>query len=105
MIATQFKPNVARPYANVRADETALDIPLHLDGVIFVGNASLHEAAFHPDGDCKGEIGINDEFKCWQARKGDSAGDFGPWHPMRCRAEARAYIVSRYSVPARVYQR
>lgn len=63
--------------------------PVTLDGAVFFTWRPESEAAWR-DGVMIGELYHDDDKNYWLARKGD--GDF---RVMRCRAEARAFIVSR----------
>lgn len=69
--------------------------PIELDAVLFVHQSADHEIAFcRYSGFEIGEIGFDDEHRCLKARK-QFGLDMTPWRPMRCLAEARAFVVSR----------
>lgn len=67
---------------------------IHLDHLYFVPLGGDCESVFHADGEWCGDIGFDDVRKHSTARK-MIGGDLSPWRPMRCIAEARAFIVSR----------
>lgn len=73
---------------SVRPDEIPEPEPFGLDGVIFIPLPGDVEDACR-DGVLIGSLGIDDVYTEWQARKGD-----GEFKLMRCRAEARAFLVS-----------
>jgi hypothetical protein len=67
--------------------------PFRLDHLCFVPGRYADEQVFFPDGDFVGEIIFNEVWQRFDARKW-VGGDLTPWRPMRCVAEARAFIVS-----------
>lgn len=64
-----------------------------LDHLCFVPGRYGDEHAFYCDGDFAGEIAFDEVWQRFDARK-LIGGDLSPWRPMRCLAEARAFIVS-----------
>lgn len=78
----------------IRPDEIATtpNSPFVLDGCVFVPQPYEGEMVIRC---CHviGELGIDEENNTWRARKGE-----GDWRPMRCRAEARAFLVSKCAV-------
>lgn len=67
--------------------------PVVLDGVVFFTHRPEAETAWR-DGVLIGELHHDDIENGWRARKVDNLG-WSEARPMRCRAEARAFIVSR----------
>ena len=63
--------------------------PVMLDGVVFFAWRPEAESAWRA-GALIGELHHDDIENCWMAREG-----WMKFKPMRCRAEARAFIVSR----------
>lgn len=69
--------------------------PFLLDGVTFIPHphaTTRIENAFR-GADRIGDVLLDDN-RFWFARKFDGAGELSDWKPMRCAAEARAFIVS-----------
>lgn len=71
------------------------DAGIALDGCAFIGCGPEAERCYR-DLVLVGEYTPDDDTKLWRARKVDSvSGSFFDWRPMRCAAEARAFLVSR----------
>lgn len=68
-------------------------VPLRLDDVTFFNVRHEVEQAWRGDV-LIGELDLKDETLEWQARK-FVGGTNDDWRHMRCRAEARAFLVSR----------
>jgi hypothetical protein len=68
--------------------------PLVLDGVVFEPNGPDRETA-RQDGVLLGEVELDEIFNQWRARGVNRDRSFDDWRPMRCKAEARAYLVTR----------
>ncbi len=69
--------------------------PFRLDHLVFVPDFTEGETAFHLDGDFVGEFEIDEVHSGYRARKLTFFGGYDDWRPMRCAAEARAFLVSR----------
>lgn len=69
--------------------------PFKMDHLMFVPDGRDGEHAFHMDGEFVGEFEI-DEIRPdqYRARKMTFFGGMDDWRPMRCAAEARAFLVS-----------
>ena len=73
---------------SIRPDEKPISAPLETDGVTFFPTLGDGELVYR-EGVQIGELGIDEIWNTWQARKGVC-----DWKPMRCRAEARAFLAS-----------
>lgn len=69
--------------------------PHRLDHLFFVPDCTDGERAFHADGQFVGEFEIDEICGAFRARKLTFFGGYDDWRPMRCAAEARAFLVSR----------
>ncbi len=66
-----------------------------LDHLAFVPDTVDGETAFQMDGDFVGEFELDEIHGDYRARKLTFFGGYDDWRPMRCAAEARAFLVSK----------
>lgn len=71
-----------------------VDAPIALDDLIFTPNDSRRIERATRGTDYVGDV-LHDDNRFWFARKVDANGELSDWKPMRCAAEARAFLVSR----------
>lgn len=69
--------------------------PFAVDGLTFapIGPHGTMEQATRAGGELVGDVLL--DASGWFARKKDSDGLMSDWRPMRCAAEARAFLVSK----------
>lgn len=67
--------------------------PFTLDEVKFTPNDQRRQERATHDDQYIGDVLLDDN-RFWFARKFDARGEMTDWKPMRCAAEARAFIVS-----------